>query len=72
MNKDIDVKFDLDGYLINVGMSIDKLADLTGIGRTTLFEIRNGKHLPSLKNYAKITTAMGIPIDNELLKVIIN
>ena len=48
------------------GMTINELAEEAGLRRSTISRIENGESNPTLETLYKITTALGITID-ELL-----
>ena len=44
----------------NRDWSLDDLADITGLGKSTLSELENGKHTPSLTDLILLETAFGM------------
>ena len=48
-------------------ISQEKLSDLTGIDRKTIFRIENDKNIPKVDTYAKIVTALKMS-DDEICK----
>ena len=49
-------------------LTIRKLSALSGVGKTTIVEIENGTHSPSIETYVKLCVAMGINPYNDLLR----
>lgn len=49
-------------------LSIRELAALSNISKSTIQDVEQGVHLPSLKNYVKLCLALGINPFNNLLK----
>jgi len=47
-------------YRKRMHISQEKLSDLTGIDRKTIFRIENDKNLPKIDTYAKIVIALGM------------
>lgn len=44
----------------NRGWALEDLADITGLGKSTLSELENGKHTPSLTDIILLETAFGM------------
>lgn len=47
-------------YRKRIHLSQEKLSDLTGIDRKTIFRIENDKNIPKVDTYAKIVVALGM------------
>lgn len=45
-------------YRKRMNLSQEKLSDLTGIDRKTIFRIENNKNIPKVDTYAKIVSAL--------------
>jgi transcriptional regulator with XRE-family HTH domain len=43
-------------------LSANKLADLSGIGRGYLSEVRSGRKSPTLRTLIKVARALGVPL----------
>ena len=61
-------------YRKRLNISQEKLSDLTGIDRKTIFRIENDKNVPKVDTYAKIVMAVQMNSDEiyEHLKNIAN
>ena len=61
------LKVDLRNCRTSKNINIKELSKRTGISKTTLYDIENGCHTPSLYNYTKLCIALDIDPFNELL-----
>ena len=52
-------------YRKKAGISQKELADLAGVGKTTVFDIENGKETVRLKNILKVLTVLNIKLTAE-------
>ena len=61
-------------YRKRLNISQEKLSDLTGIDRKTIFRVENDKNVPKVDTYAKIVMALQMNSDEiyEHLKNIAN
>lgn len=48
-------------------MSILELSNISGISKSTLYDILNGVHMPSIETLASLLKALNIKSNNELI-----
>lgn len=58
-------------YRKRIGMSQEKLEEITNIDRKTIFRIENDINMPLLDNFAKIVIALNLS-DKEIAKEVKN
>ncbi|WP_147102877.1 helix-turn-helix transcriptional regulator [Nesterenkonia populi] len=48
---------------VDAGMTLEQLAEASGVGRQTIVQLSNGKYYGDLKTWLKLSRALGVSLD---------